>query len=100
MSHKQVACVPLLQRGVLVKHSLAEFALCFRTTRVMSGGGWSRGVTGWMRITSDSVGVPLPSSPSPFLCPLQLSEAQPAASSVPSTGSTLTQLDARHELNS
>lgn len=43
MSHEQVACLLLLQLGVLIKHSLAEFAWCFRTTIVMSRSGWSRG---------------------------------------------------------
>lgn len=46
MSHEQVACLSLLEHGVLVKHSLVEFALCFRTTRVMSSGCWSRGFPG------------------------------------------------------
>lgn len=46
MSHEQVVCLPLPQHGMLVKHSLEEFARCFRTARVMSRGGWSRGVPG------------------------------------------------------
>ena len=46
MSHEQVARLPLPQHGMLVKHSLVEFARCFRTARVMSSRGWSGGVPG------------------------------------------------------
>lgn len=67
MSHEQVASLSLLQHGVLVKHSLVGFALCFRTARVMSSGGWSQeGCQAVMWIISDSIGVLLPSSPSLF----------------------------------
>lgn len=100
MSHEQVACLLLLQLGVLIKHSLVEFAWCFRTTIVMSRSGWSRGGC-WavMWITSDTIRVLFPSSsslslPSPACC------SRAVASSTPSTGSTSAQLDVRHELNS
>lgn len=52
-----------------------------------------------MRIIYDSIRVLLPSSPFLFL-PSPACCGRAVASSVPSTGSTLTQLDARHELNS
>lgn len=39
LSHEQVACLPLLHQGVLVKHSLVEFARYFWTAGVMSRGG-------------------------------------------------------------
>lgn len=66
MSHEQVACLSLLEHGMLVKYLLVEFALCFRTTRVMSSGGLSRGFKAVMWIISDSIGVLLPSSSSLF----------------------------------
>ena len=46
ISQEQVACLPLPQRAVLIKHSLVEFAWCFRTAGVMRRGGWNRGMLG------------------------------------------------------
>lgn len=99
MSHEQVACLPLLQLAVLIKHSLGEFARRFRTESIMSWGvAGAEGSQAVMWITSDSVGVFSPPSPvlrlpSPACC-------RNAASSAPSTVHTSTQQDRKHELNS
>lgn len=99
MSHEQVACLPLPQCAVLIKRSLVEFGWCFRTARVMSRGGWSREVLDcdvdhfWQYQSTFTI-KPFSTLPSPACC------SRPVACSIPSTGSILTQLDARHELNS